>query len=394
MSQNALKRRTSSSASTHGGPKWMRDRKSHESVLNPRRSPRPLTTLDMDHVDNFSYDPDQLPQFRMPDGLDERLPTSIRVHVHDWQKSGAAVCTALNRTEQTANQGVKYAYPDSASNPISPYAHLSRRPSTQASEGATASPTPLNLASPTPLSPESLAPLEKLATEQSRKHALVPPSPLGMETPPFSPIDVGSPSPAALAHPTKTSLPELSRLDTSTTHLTSFTSSSDEQDLATPIDGFDHKGWEYFLGKCENEIRDNKEALTRFTGYARKIEIEKMELARELKPEVKLAMMDFAKWWEGMKPKVSKLSERVEALVVPRLEEVNLEMGVAGLSFGEINTRCSNPRHSQRYTSLPIDGLNCGGHRRRWGHWPGHRCQTDRVSPVCPCRRHQPRPAP
>ncbi|TKA25108.1 hypothetical protein B0A50_06173 [Salinomyces thailandicus] len=334
------KRRASSSVSGTRGPGWTPNQKAYESMLRPRRSPRAVSSVDMDHVDNFSYDPQHMKTFRMPDGLDARLPAPLRPLVHDWQKASAALCTALDRTEETSRHAVEYAYPDTSSNPLSP---ISRRSSAQASSGATSNP-------PSTMSPPSMAALEKLAVDHPRKQACMPPQAVGMETPPFSPIDSGGyGTPASYTtdtHAAREGLPDLARLNTQLTPLSSFNSTTSPSAAAAPGAHFDNKSWEYFLGRFDNEVRDNREALNRVHGYARRIDVERMELARELKPEVKLAMMEFGQWWMQVKPQVSGLQERFRALEAPTLEEVVMEAGMASLSIGGEQANKSGCEHA------------------------------------------------
>ncbi|KAI7704669.1 hypothetical protein KC353_g13341 [Hortaea werneckii] len=300
MPTNVPKRRSSSSVSGHRGPPWSQTQQGLQSMLTPRRVPRPLTNIDMDHVDNFSYDPQYLNDFSLPDGLDERLPDQLRREVHNWQKAGAALLTALNRTKESGKRAAEYAYPDATTHePVWP---LSRRPSAQASEGASATSSTAGLASPPAISPESLKPLDPFASASHRKQAGPPDTSMGMETPPFSPIDSGAyTSPVATATLPKTK----------------------------------PGSWEYFLGKFDNEVRDTKIALQRLTGYAKKIEVEKMELERDFTPEVVLVMMQFREWWKTTGPQVSKLAHQVDFLLPPRLEDLDVPVG-GGFSSGSV----------------------------------------------------------
>ncbi|RMX74137.1 hypothetical protein D0869_12901 [Hortaea werneckii] len=334
MSTNVPKRRSSSSVSGHRGPPWSQTQQGPQSMLSPRRVPRPLTNIDMDHVDNFSYDPQYLNDFNLPDGLDERLPVQLRREVHNWQKAGAALLTALNRTKESGKRAAEYAYPDATTHePVWP---LSRRPSAQASEGASATSSTAGLASPPAISPESLKPLDPFASGPLRKQAGLPDTSMGMETPPFSPIDSGaytSPVATATLPKTKPGVPDLAKLNTQLSPYTSFNSDSTTTSATTattPRTPFNDKSWEYFLGKFDNEVRDTKIALQRLTGYAKKIEVEKMELEGDFTPEVVLVMMDFKEWWKKSGPQVSKLAHQVDFLLPPRLEDLDGPIGGGG----------------------------------------------------------------
>ncbi|KAI7536949.1 hypothetical protein KC331_g11188 [Hortaea werneckii] len=346
MPTNVPKRRSSSSVSGHRGPPWSQTQQGLQSMLTPRRVPRPLTNIDMDHVDNFSYDPQYLNDFSLPDGLDERLPDQLRREVHNWQKAGAALLTALNRTKESGKRAAEYAYPDATTHePVWP---LSRRPSAQASEGASATSSTAGLASPPAISPESLKPLDPFASASHRKQAGPPDTSMGMETPPFSPIDSGaytSPVATATLPKTKPGVPDLAKLNTQLSPYASFNSDSTTTSATTPGSSaatsttprtpFNDKSWEYFLGKFDNEVRDTKIALQRLTGYAKKIEVEKMELERDFTPEVVLVMMQFREWWKTTGPQVSKLAHQVDFLLPPRLEDLDVPVG-GGFSSGSV----------------------------------------------------------
>ncbi|KAI7225179.1 hypothetical protein KC330_g9179 [Hortaea werneckii] len=347
MSTNVPKRRSSSSVSGHRGPPWSQTQQGLQSMLTPRRVPRPLTNIDMDHVDNFSYDPQYLNDFSLPDGLDERLPDQLRCEVHNWQKAGAALLTALNRTKESGKRAAEYAYPDATTHePVWP---LSRRPSAQASEGASAASSTAGLASPPAISPESLKPLDPFASASHRKQAGPPDTSMGMETPPFSPIDSGaytSPVASATLPKTKPGVPDLAKLNTQLSPYTSFNSEgstttsaatpgSSAATTTTPRTPFNDKSWEYFLGKFDNEVRDTKIALQRLTGYAKKIEVEKMELEGDFTPEIVLVMMQFREWWKTTGPQVSKLAHQVDFILPPRLEDLDVPVG-GGVSSGSV----------------------------------------------------------
>ncbi|KAI6854071.1 hypothetical protein KC343_g7861 [Hortaea werneckii] len=333
------KRRSSSSVSGYRGPPWSQTQQGLQSMLSPRRVPRPLTNIDMDHVDNFSYDPQYLEEFKLPNGLDGRLPDQLRREVHNWQKAGAALYTAIDRTKDSGVRAIEYAYPDATTH--SPAWPLSRRPSAQASEGASATSSTTGLASPPAISPESLQPLDTLASGTLSKQTGLSDTSMGMETPPFSPIDSGANAspvtgPTATLPKSKPGVPDLAKLNTQLTPYTTLNSDS-ASTSATPNSAttanrppFNDKSWEYFQGKFENELRDTKIALQRFTGYAKKIEVEKMELESDFTPEIVLVMTEFKEWWKMTGPEVSKIAHEVDCIVSPTLEELDRRAGYRG----------------------------------------------------------------
>ncbi|KAI7423903.1 hypothetical protein KC364_g17386 [Hortaea werneckii] len=335
MSTNVPKRRSSSSVSGHRGPPWSQTQQGLQSMLTPRRVPRPLTNIDMDHVDNFSYDPQYLYKFNLPNGLDERLPNQLRREVHNWQKAGAALLTAINRTNESGMRAVECAYPDATTH--NPAWALSRRPSAQASEGASATSSTTGFFSPVAIPPERVKILHTLPEGTPPKQAGIPDTSMGMETPPFSPIDSGANAspvtgPTATLSKSKPGVPDLAKLNTQLTPYATFNSDSASTLAATPNSAttatttkppFNDKSWEYFQGKFDNELRDTKIALQRFTGYAQKIEVEKMELEGDFTPEIVLAMTEFKEWWKRTGPQVSKFAHEVDCIVSPTLEDVN-----------------------------------------------------------------------
>ncbi|KAI7212468.1 hypothetical protein KC352_g16990, partial [Hortaea werneckii] len=65
----------------------------------------------------------------------------------------------------------------------------------------------------------------------------------------------------------------------------------------------------------------------RFTGYAKKIEVEKMELESDFTPEIVLVMTEFKEWWKMTGPQVSKIAYEVDCIVSPTLEELDRHAG-------------------------------------------------------------------
>ncbi|KAK5114787.1 hypothetical protein LTR85_010100 [Meristemomyces frigidus] len=329
-----LRRRTSS-AVDHRKPKWAVDPCSYSIYINnPRRSANNFRHGDPDYaMDNFAYDEAHLQQWQMPSGLDKRLPAELLANTKDWQKAGAALCTSLDRTHELYKGAMYYAYPDKSNNPFS------RRPSAngQAVVGASRSPmsTTPQISMPTPILPATIASLEKLALTQSLQQQQEQASPevnqvIGMETPPFSPIDSGACATPLSSFDSKTQeklvLPDLARINSK------LSPSQSPMEALTPVvsgPDFDVNSWEFYLGKYDHEMTDAKECLHRFNGYGKKIEILLIELKPELKPEIKLAVIEFAKWYESLKPKVRSCAERVKSLDVPKLEYVSFEWEMA-----------------------------------------------------------------
>lgn len=316
MASIDAKRRTSSTVD-HRRPFWAKTEKSHQIYLdNPRK-----VTIPGDHgVDNFSYDNAHIKQWLMPADLAKRLPKELLAWVEDWQKAGAALCTALDRIQELYNNAMSHAYPDKSRNP------LARRGSSQqqAVVGAE-SPTSIAPLSPTPTYPANPILLDKAALmnllQQQQQQQRPAKQIMGMETPPFSPVDsVTCATPVSYDQKTKDVLPDLARINSQLSPL-------NIPEALTPVSpiGFDENSWEYYLKRFKQEKKDNKECLSRIKGYGKRIDILHLELSRELKPEILLAVMDFGKWWQSAKPKVSKYEERVKSLAKPKLAYVNIE---------------------------------------------------------------------
>ena len=308
MSRPANIRRRRSSAASHRLPFWAKTERSlqvyHE---NPRRDSCKLKRISDYGVDNFSYDPVHLAQWQMPDSnFASYLPEDLLEKTEDWSKAAAAVSTALVRMAESYKQATHSAYPDTQTN-------IARRASRQAIQGAEATPASSPLASTLSFDPSTL---------QKANLSLAPTYQKGMESPPYTPYDIttcntpvnGSFTTSPTTVPR---LPDLSALDI---ELTS---------LASPplyLLGFDPVTWETYINHFQEEIRDAQIALQRVKGYTRTVEIMLIERRYVLTPEVKLAVMEFSKWWESLKPKVTNLQEKVKDLEAPRLDDVTAEV--------------------------------------------------------------------
>lgn len=313
MGRPTTKRR-SSSVVKHRQPFWGGDDQKWQANINAMRRSNHLSDGNtVDNLDNFSYDESHVKQWQMPDGLADRLPDTFLANVRDWQKGGAALCTALDRINKTYKSAVTYAYPD---NPSSPF---SRHPSSQAIAGAD---TPRTTASMAP-SPMSTG-LKPLVLTESAPPKLSINTTVGMETPPFSPAfspvdSAGCGTPYSYTS-SGASLPDLCRVDSQLLPL-------DPEQAKTPVSpGFDAMQWDYYLGKFDNQLKDLKTRASGFKGYGHHIKVLCIELSQELKPEIKLAMIDFVKWWESMQPKVSQILERAKVVKAPKLADVTMDV--------------------------------------------------------------------
>ncbi|KAK4561621.1 hypothetical protein LTR86_004300 [Recurvomyces mirabilis] len=311
-----LRRRTSSAAAQHRRPFWARnDTSFHIYIDNVRGKTQQSKMVDYG-VDNFSYDQSYLEQWLMPEDLASRLPELLRDRTEDWEKAGAALCTTLERIETSYSRAMQAAYP---SNPT----RFASRASEQAVVGA--EPTPIDSpVAPTPIFTIPAAQLENLTLTTSKIPTTHVKQEIGMESPPYTPFDsfgCATPITGPIAKLTAT-LPDLSRINTELSPL----SMPDNTSISTAVlPGFDEVSWDYYTKHFAEEIRDCETAVARVRGFGRMIEVDLHEMARVMKPEVKMVFLEFKGWWVGMRPKVAGLEEKVEALEVPKLEFVTTE---------------------------------------------------------------------
>ncbi|EMC99140.1 hypothetical protein BAUCODRAFT_31453 [Baudoinia panamericana UAMH 10762] len=306
-----VKRRTSSAAS-HRRPFWAKTEKSLKLYIeNPRGSEssakaHSLKVVDYG-IDNFSYDPDQLAAFVMPANLPERIPHELLDKTIDWQKAGAALCTTLNRISLSYNNAVNSAFPHRSKS-----VSFGTSSDEQATSGAAVSSPPESPLSPSPIKALTLHQLEKLTTTARSEVTL----PMGMESPPYTPFDAssyGSPVSFEKGKEAANLIPDLALVDNQLSPLPSLELMSSAY---SPI------SWEYFTKQYDEQLRDCKIAYQRVRGYGRTIDIMLIELSRVMKPEIKLATIDYRKWWESLQLKVSELRKVVETLKRPTLDNV------------------------------------------------------------------------
>ncbi|KAK5118422.1 hypothetical protein LTR62_002936 [Meristemomyces frigidus] len=280
------------------------------SAGHPSRRPRRTGDYGMD---NFSYDESHVSRFLMPQGLSERLPPNLREKTHDWQKAGAALCTTLDRIQESYETAREAAYPG---NPRT----FPRRTSFQAVMGA--EPTPMH--SPTCTSPPHAFPtlipaptLGKLTlSATATATAATAKQEIGMESPPYTPFDsFTSRTPthgATTAQNTANHLPDLARLTHELSPLA----------LTAPGQAFNEITWHHYTARFGEELHDCHEALQRVKGFSRMIEILLREMQGVLTPGVKLVFVEYRGWFEGVGVVVKELEERVARLECPGLEEV------------------------------------------------------------------------
>ena len=287
----------------HRRPFYGKTTKSLNAQINGRSTAR--TPL-VDHgMDNFSYDPDHLAKFRMPEGLAPMLGEELLCQSQLWQIAAAALETSLERIENFSHAAEGYAYPAAP--------HPSRLRS--ASELNFASPgsetPPSMLASPQSEIPAATAPMDKISFLQ-----LTAQSPVGMESPPMTPSDSFSsvtPSFQGEAHKAENMLPALMRISSQLSAMS--TTDTIPEDATTPP-LFDEISWETYTRKYQQQLADVQEARKRMLGYGRKINTLCRELAFEKKDITMSTLVEFMQWWGPME----RVSAQVLQTKVDRLE--------------------------------------------------------------------------
>lgn len=267
---------------------------------------------------SFSYDEAHLPKWQAPADLTERLPSSLKNQLQEWECAGAAICTALERIKKLDDKAIHRAYPEKT------MGHLSRQ--SPAVSGASTPPLSSPI-SPAPSMPSSVLPLDKINFESLPRRVI------GMESPPFTPTDTqacptpnwpdqdkGMPDPNALTR-------QLSPISITSRDLESTSFSSD---TTSSFSTFDENAWETYLGAYNAELHDiQKVSLARFKGAGYTIDRERVELSQC--QEHKAVIEDFSKWWAEMRPQVQEYDEKVRELEAPTLDYVRMERQAKGL---------------------------------------------------------------
>lgn len=279
-------------------------------------------------LENFSYDEAHLVEWQLPEDLDKRLPPQLRDVVMDWEHAGAAVCTALERINQLDGESIQRAYPAKSS-----HCHLSRQGSRNSRAIETGDTPPVGSPiSPTPMMPPSLLPLEKMSFEGLPRRRVI-----GMESPPFTPVDSHACPTPEIPHLDKDTVPPSSMPDyhALSQQYSPLSAGSRHSNTGTPGSpsppAFDENAWETYLGTYQAELSDIRHhAWVRFKGAGYTVDRVRVELSQH--PEYKPLLEDFGKWWAEMKPKMHAYEEKVKQLQAPSLEYVRMERMARGLS--------------------------------------------------------------
>ncbi len=289
-------------------PSWGKNSSNHKTRFSCAGVPIRANAIDYG-LDNFSFDPAYLAEFKIPKHLTNPLPKALRDAASNFVCAGAAVQTAFHRIEKLdANAVLPGTAPSSRSESMS--RTMSDPPSAIGSGTGTPTTSP-----PLSFDGSIQAPVSKynkfpVVNPYTQLHT----SMLGMESPPFTPVDSRAPGTPtnSIAIPAGTGL-DISRLHAqlATVPEDPLTSSS----LGTP----NYSGTEYVShARTHNaEIHDIQfNCLPRFTGYDR--QIRKLLALCEAKGiasgEQKIALVNLLEWWWEQRHVVSEYKRKVGAL--------------------------------------------------------------------------------
>nr|POE59188.1 hypothetical protein CFP56_24458 [Quercus suber] len=273
-------------------------------------------------LDNFSYDPDHLTMFRTPSQLTAKMPKELLIEAQNWALAGAALCTNLDRIHELYKQAIPYAYPI--------YDH----PIVTGSRFKPGTKPPVDIITPpstfrTPV----LAPIASDSGISSMRLLLeTDSSTMGVFSPPITPVlGQGSASPVdaeleGSAAPFQA--PSISRFDSRSSACAASPSTSFSmatKDLPHRGPHFDEISWETYLNKFKAELDDARYCLSRFQGYAKKINVLRREYIIEGESERTATVGQFIDWWIEHEPRVSELQRRVDDLEMPDMDYVRVE---------------------------------------------------------------------
>lgn len=317
----------------HRRASWGKNQQSYDTYMRNDMAKNRSPTSSQDYgIGNFSYDDKHLSEWQMPDAVSgQHLPTQLRERADDWSLSGAALDTALERIEHLKGEAMYRGWPDKK------HTHLQVR--------HWPSPTGPGAQSPTvgsPISPVSTLPdsLEKSDFTLPMAHkpfgsAMLARPPMGMESPPFTPIN----APTTPLNPVEggpATLPDLAKLNTQLSPgglASPPTTGTDTPSTMgpTPMTAiFDEHAWETYTNQVKAEHSDIRlNALSRFKGTARDID----NLSREYShlSEYAQNMKLFKLWWDGQRAKVKLYEDKVKSLELPNQEQAKHDRQVKGL---------------------------------------------------------------
>lgn len=317
-------------------PSWTKGEKTYR---NYRRSTIARDRSPSDYgVDNFSYDEAHVLKWTIPAHILERLPAELQKPAAEWQFAGAALCTALERIKKLDDESIYRGYPEPEK---STHPHLSRRVSNAQCTSGTAS-TGAGVETPpmsTPPSsvpdsftalPLSLLPLEELSSRDFTENQV-----MGMESPPFTPVDSMACSTPDYPHSmpfTANAMPDVHALTRQLSPISMRGRGDSTNSSQYAPSNFDESAWDVYLNTFKAEMYDVQTCcLPRLKGLGSTIEMLSSEYARQ--PQYKAAIEDFNAWWAENKGQAIQWEKRVRALELPGLDHMRRERQSMGLSI-------------------------------------------------------------
>lgn len=154
----------------------------------------------------------------------------------------------------------------------------------------------------------------------------MPPQGIGMESPPFTPIDSQAlATPSNPVEATRPVMPDLQHINTQLSQVSlqdSFTSTS-------PV--FDESAWDVYVNSVKVELHDlRSNSLLRLKHIGRTIDIFRIEQATDHEVDQE-AMQLFNGWWFGVQTKVREYESKVKDLKLPDVNDVRAERMARGL---------------------------------------------------------------
>lgn len=299
--------------------------------------------------DNFTYDPETLSRWQLPNHLAvENLPKALYEASKDMTLAGAAIDTALERIQGLFGEAASHAFPAFT------HDHLFKRVSEQCPSRESASQPPslqwsvLTPASTPAMSSRSCDPPSSptkpdTSIEDMVKNVRHPnqlpdaiTSKPGMESPPFTPITRSGPdsgsgacSPAMLLHDqvNTVTIPDFVQLSAQLSPLISPSSYSFPSTFDAPDTQPDILAWSTYLSACQAELNSLRASdLPRLRGHA--YTVQKLLFEMRAQPPKDLTwsfaetIVSFAAWWNEAQNLSQDREQAAASLQLPKLEDV------------------------------------------------------------------------
>lgn len=339
--------RPSISAPSGRRPVWGRNHLRYAAVIN-QTSTRASKPGDDFGADNFTYDPEKVGKWQLPDHINaEDLPKELYEAAKGWVLAGAAIDSALERIQDLREEATQRAFPqyshehllipdndatlssstsiaDTNDPPSLTQSFTATSTSTAATSFSTASPPKLDTTITTKANTKKYTHPSQLPDSITSK--------LGMESPPFTPISrpgsnggSGARSPALQHkdHATTTGAPDFVKLAAQLSPLMSHSQASFTSSAAKP----DTFAWGNYTAAYGVELHDLKiNASPRLKGAGTVVFKVLFELRanppEDLSWQSAEAAVAFAEWWKGAAAMAREVEEVVRAQEVLGWEDV------------------------------------------------------------------------